>query len=300
MTHNKEIEDQQEEILDLKVKDSSLTNEMETLRRHASSMSLDLKVLENKFEGVSEREAENVQLKYLVKAQESKLKSVSVNIENIRIRAVVERKSINLKICSLTTELFEANKNMERLKRELGVKMTNCENYKSLLTSLSLEKMKSGKLVADLNKETMKLKMALKKKDFNVNHPNQIKWEGLVKEKTKEIKDMKKVYDEEKRCLEGTLEKKENTIGKLRKEFRHALDQANLLQKHQHNLVEHFKTILKAKQSFRKMGEDDGTVMRIYEEALVTVVKSLVSNGEDYVGQEDCPALENEDNNNVV
>ena len=80
LTHNKEIEDQQEEMLDLKVKESSLTNEMETLRRHASSMSMDLKVLENKCEGVSEREAENVQLKDLVKAQESKLKSVAVNI----------------------------------------------------------------------------------------------------------------------------------------------------------------------------------------------------------------------------
>jgi len=205
--------------------------------------------------------------------------------------------------------------------------ITNCENLKSLLASQNLEKRKSGKIVADLNKEIMKLKMAFKKKDFNINHPNQIKWEGLVKEKIKEIKDMSKVFDEEKKCLEGTLEKKENTIGKLRTEFRHALDQANLLnsdlQKHQQNLVEHVKTILKAKQSIRKRGEDDGTVMRMYKEALVTVVKSLVSNDEDYVGQrvsklnseagslqnylsdrisleEDCPALENEDNNNVV
>jgi len=205
--------------------------------------------------------------------------------------------------------------------------ITNCENLKSLLASQNLEKRKSGKIVADLNKEIMKLKMAFKKKDFNINHPNQIKWEGLVKEKIKEIKDMSKVFDEEKKCLEGTLEKKENTIGKLRTEFRHALDQANLLnsdlQKHQQNLVEHVKTILKAKQSIRKRGEDDGTVMRMYKEALVTVVKSLVSNDEDYVGQrvskmkseagslqnypsdrisseEDCAALENEDNNNVV
>jgi len=203
MTHNKVIEDQQEEMLDLKVKESSLTNEMETLRRHASSMSMDLKVLENKCEGVSEREAENVQLKDLVKAQESKLKSVAVNIENIRI-------------CSLTTELFEAKEDMKRLKKELEFMTTNCENLKSLLTSQNLEKMKSGKIVADLNKEIMKLKMAFKKKDFNINHPNQIKWEGLVKEKIKEIKDMSKVFDEEKICLEGALEKKEHIIGKLR------------------------------------------------------------------------------------
>jgi len=91
----------------------------------------------------------------------------------------------------------------------------------------------------------------------------------------------------------------------------------------QQNLVEHFKTILKVNERIGNRGEDDGTVMRMYEEALVTVVKSLVSNDEDYVGQrvskmnseaeslqnylsdrisseEDCPALENEDNNNVV
>ena len=43
--------------------------------------------------------------------------------------------------------------------------MTNCENLKSLLTSQNLEKMKSGKIVADLNKKIIKLKRAFKKKD---------------------------------------------------------------------------------------------------------------------------------------
>ena len=87
--------------------------------------------------------------------------------------------------------------------------------------------------------------------------------------------------------------------------------------------MEHVKPILKAKESIGNRGDDDGTVMKMYEEALVTVVKSLVSNDEDYVRQrvskmnseavslqnclrdmisseEDCPGLENEDNNNVV
>ena len=49
--------------------------------------------------------------------------------------------------------------------------------------------------------------------------------------------------------------------------------------------MEHFKPILKAKESIGNRGDDDGTVMKMYEEALVTVVKSLVSNDEDYIGQ---------------
>jgi len=83
--------------------------------------------------------------------------------------------------------------------------------------------------------------------------------------------------------------------------------------------VEHFKIILKAKQSIRNTGTDETVmlVMKMYEEALNTVVKSLVSNDvglrvlkinseaesfHNYLSDrnEDSPALENEDNNNVV
>jgi len=226
-------------------------------------------------------------------------------------------------ISELRKEFKLAQENMEIFKKELEFKETNCDNLKSLLRSNSSERMKSGRLVADQNREIMKLKMALKKKDFNINHPHLVEWERLVNEKIKEMKDMRKAFDEEKICLEDTLEKKENTIGELRKEFKHALDQANLLnsdlQKHQQNLVEHFKIILKAKQSIRNTGTDETVmmVMKMYEEALNTVVKSLVSNDvglrvlkmnseaesfHNYLSDrnEDSSALEKEDNNNVV
>jgi len=226
-------------------------------------------------------------------------------------------------ISELRKEFKLAQENMEIFKKELEFKETNCDNLKSLLRSNSSERMKSGRLVADQNREILKLKMALKKKDFNINQPHLVKCEGLVNEKIKEMKDMRKAFDEEKRCLEDTLEKNENTIGELKKEFKHALDQANLLnsdlQKHQQNLVEHFKIILKAKQSIRNTGTDETVmmVMKMYEEALNTVVKSLVSNDvglrvlkmnseaesfHNYLSDrnEDSSALEKEDNNNVV
>ena len=113
--------------------------------------------------------------------------------------------------------------------------------------------------------------------------------EGLKREK---VLGMKKVFDE-KRHLEDSLVRKEYEIDQLRKEARDALGQADILnsdiKKLQKNLVQHFQTILKAKQITRYRGTMapgvEETVKDLNEKALDLVVRSLVPNGEDYIGQ---------------
>merc|ERR1719186_1530440 len=113
--------------------------------------------------------------------------------------------------------------------------------------------------------------------------------EGLKREK---VLCMKKVFDE-KRHLEDSLVRKEYEIDQLKKEARDALGQADLLnsdiKKLQKNLAEHFQTILKARQINRCRGTMapgvEETVKDLNEKALDSVVRSLVPNGEYYIGQ---------------
>merc|ERR1719186_2123482 len=93
LTHDKEMEVSKEEIIELNVSNSSLTQEKE------------------------EREVENAKLKDLAKDKETQLSSVAEKFENIKRPVIVERSVLNSKIDSLTAEL-------EGLKREkvLGMK----------------------------------------------------------------------------------------------------------------------------------------------------------------------------------
>eukprot|EP00092_Neocalanus_flemingeri_P019554 GFUD01021184.1.p1 GENE.GFUD01021184.1~~GFUD01021184.1.p1 ORF type:complete len:635 (+),score=214.47 GFUD01021184.1:73-1905(+) len=266
----KTIENQHNEILEIKVRNASLQSEIENLEDVDAQLKNDLKTLKNQvFTG-------------------------------------------KLKTGSLTNELFQTKINSEGLKKENELIKNNCMDLQHLclkleeffekkcketsLLSKNLEEIKknkvveekaSSKVMEDLNKQIIKLGMGVENEDFNMNN----KLETLTRDSTEKIEDMKKRFDKEKIKLEDALTKKESEVTKLRNEFSHALNQANLLnhdlKKHQQNLVEHFQTILKAKQMLRNTSNPvpgvGGSVMKFYEEALDTVVKSLV---QDFAGQQ--------------
>eukprot|EP00092_Neocalanus_flemingeri_P039573 GFUD01043089.1.p1 GENE.GFUD01043089.1~~GFUD01043089.1.p1 ORF type:complete len:667 (+),score=211.52 GFUD01043089.1:47-2002(+) len=270
----KEIENQHNEILEIKVRNASLISEMENLEEINAQLKEDLKTLKTQ---------------------------------------VFTGKSVHkLKTGSLTNELFQTKKNLEGLKKENELIKNNCmdlqhlcikleeflekkcretsllsKNLKEIKKNKVVEEKASSKVLEDLNKQIIKLGMGVENEDFNMNN----KLETLTQDSTEKIKDMKKSFDKEKVYLEDALTKKESEVTTLRNEFSHALNQANLLnrdlKKHQQNLVEHFQTILKAKQMFRNTSNPvpgvEGSVMKLYEEALDTVVKSLV---QDFAGQQ--------------
>eukprot|EP00092_Neocalanus_flemingeri_P039237 GFUD01042715.1.p1 GENE.GFUD01042715.1~~GFUD01042715.1.p1 ORF type:complete len:406 (+),score=109.95 GFUD01042715.1:46-1218(+) len=292
-------EDQNTKIRKLTCRNASLASEM-------ASSGIELKVLETNLKSEKERVYENAQLK------------------------------------SLTTELLETKENLEGLKRENEINKNNCTKLEDLCITLddfnekkcweaselskNLEEMKMSKVVeevrrskevADLHKKIMKLRLAVGNKDVNMNNCN---WKTLAKDKTKKIEDMKKCFNEEKLCLVKTLRERESEIDKLKNVFRHALKQANFLNidlmKHQKNLVAHFQTVLKAKQIIRNTSNPvpgiDGSIVKLYEEAVDSAVKSLVMdcfgqrvlkiNSEAkslHDGLRDKTSSEDDDNNNV-
>eukprot|EP00092_Neocalanus_flemingeri_P019198 GFUD01020797.1.p1 GENE.GFUD01020797.1~~GFUD01020797.1.p1 ORF type:complete len:555 (+),score=163.43 GFUD01020797.1:50-1666(+) len=283
MTYYEETENQRGEILELKVKNASLSSVMKAKCENESI-------------------AENAQVKDCVEAQQNVLKT-------LKTRVVAEKGVLNLKVASLTTELFQTKETVEGLKKENEASKNNYESLQNLCVKLEIfnlkicvkesalrknfdkmkismdeEEVKSSKVVADLNKQIVKLRITIKNKDVNINN-------SLARNNTKKIEDMQKCFDEEKVCLENTLARKESEVDKLRNEFRHALIQANLLNsdlnKHQQNLVEHFQTMLKARQIIKNTSNlvpgADGSVMKMYEEVVDSAVKSLVV---DSVGQQ--------------
>eukprot|EP00092_Neocalanus_flemingeri_P009005 GFUD01009689.1.p1 GENE.GFUD01009689.1~~GFUD01009689.1.p1 ORF type:complete len:581 (+),score=181.10 GFUD01009689.1:50-1744(+) len=289
MTCYEETENQREEILELKVKNASLSSVMKAKCENESI-------------------AENAQVKDCVEAQQNVLKT-------LKTRVVAERSVLNLKVASLTTELFQTKETLEGLKKENEVSKNNYVRLQNLCIKLEMynlkmcveasalrknldemkmsmdeEEVRSSKVVADLNKQIVKLRITIKNKDVNMNMKNS-KRKVLARNNTKKIEDMLKCFDDEKVCLENTLARKESEVDKLRNEFRHALIQANLLNsdlnKHQQNLVEHFQTILKARKNIKNTSNwvpgADGSVMKMYEEVVDSAVKSLVV---DSVGQQ--------------
>eukprot|EP00092_Neocalanus_flemingeri_P089452 GFUD01113202.1.p1 GENE.GFUD01113202.1~~GFUD01113202.1.p1 ORF type:complete len:545 (-),score=160.11 GFUD01113202.1:94-1680(-) len=273
MTYYEETENQRREILELKVKNASLSSVKET-----------------------KCENENV-------------------LKTLKIRVVAERSVLNLKVASLTTELFQTKETLEGLKKENEVSKNNYEMLQNLCIKLEMynlkmcvqasalrknldemkmsmdeEEVRSSKVVADLNKHIGKLRITVKNKDVNMNMKNS-KRKVLARNNTKKIEDMQKCFDDEKVCLENTLARKGSEVDKLRNEFRHALIQANLLNsdlnKHRQNLVEHFQTMLNARQIIKNTSNlvpgADGSVMKMYEEVVDSAVKSLVV---DSVGQQ--------------
>eukprot|EP00092_Neocalanus_flemingeri_P089781 GFUD01113657.1.p1 GENE.GFUD01113657.1~~GFUD01113657.1.p1 ORF type:complete len:334 (+),score=103.56 GFUD01113657.1:131-1003(+) len=282
-----------------------------------------------------ERESEDAQLKISNKFQQIHLRSLEKDVLD-------KRMSFNFRIVSISTELLETKENLEGLKREHEISKTNCMNLENLCVKLEesnekkcgeasvlrkhleelnkskvVEEVRSTKEVADLHKQIMKLRLAVGNKDVNMNNCN---WKTLAKDKTKKIEDMKKCFNEEKLCLVKTLRERESEIDKLKNVFRHALKQANFLNidlmKHQKNLVAHFQTVLKAKQIIRNTSNPvpgiDGSIVKLYEEAVDSAVKSLVMdcfghrvlkiNSEAkslHDGLRDKTSSEDEDNNNV-
>eukprot|EP00092_Neocalanus_flemingeri_P019199 GFUD01020798.1.p1 GENE.GFUD01020798.1~~GFUD01020798.1.p1 ORF type:complete len:563 (+),score=175.40 GFUD01020798.1:50-1690(+) len=291
MTYYEETENQRREILELKVKNASLSSVM-------------------KAKSENESIAENAQVKDCVEAQHNVL-------ETLKTRVVAEKGVLNLKVASLTTELFQTKETVEGLKKENEASKNNYESLQNLCVKLEIfnlkiceqesalrknldemkmsmdeEEVRSSKVVADLNKQIVKLRITTKNKDVEINNS---KWKALARtlarNNTKKIEDMQKCFDDEKVCFENTLARKESEVDKLRNEFRHALIQANLLNsdlnKHQQNLVEHFQTMLKARKNIKNTSNlvpgADGSVMKMYEEVVDSAVKSLVV---DSVGQQ--------------
>eukprot|EP00092_Neocalanus_flemingeri_P090022 GFUD01113996.1.p1 GENE.GFUD01113996.1~~GFUD01113996.1.p1 ORF type:complete len:504 (+),score=136.98 GFUD01113996.1:178-1512(+) len=281
MTYHKETKNKRKEILELKNRNASLSSEMENLKFQVITV-------ESKLKCGKESKAENTQLKDLVKTLKDQLVTEKSNrkenidglrkeneqIQNdcmnlqhlcIKLEELIEKKCLESKV--LGRNPLKMKKYCEGLETENELIKNNCINLQRLCAECKVvEEIRSCKLAAEI----MKLKMAVENKDFN----------------------MKRCFDKEKLYLEDSLAKRESEIVSLSNRFRHALDQANLLfnvlNKHQQNLVEHFQTILKAKQTIRNTSNPvpvgvDGSDMNLYEEALDTAVKSLV---QDSVGQQ--------------
>eukprot|EP00092_Neocalanus_flemingeri_P034345 GFUD01037352.1.p1 GENE.GFUD01037352.1~~GFUD01037352.1.p1 ORF type:complete len:522 (+),score=147.37 GFUD01037352.1:50-1567(+) len=267
ITHHKETENQRKQILELKNRNASLSSEMENLK-------FQLIAVENKLKRGKESKAENAQLKDLIKTLKEQLVTEKSNLkENIdglkkeneliqnncvKFEEFIEKKCVEAK--ALGRNLEEIKKNCEGLDKENEKIKNNCINLQRLCVECKVvEEIKSCKLAAVLNKESMKLKIATE--------------------------------NEEKVYLEDSLAKRESEIVTLSNKFRHALDQANLLnidlKKHQQNLGEHFQTILKARQIIKNTSNlapgVDGSVMKMYEEVVDSAVKILVV---DSVGQQ--------------
>jgi len=227
-----------------------------------------------------ELKAENKQLRECVQVQQTKLRSLAEKFESIKSRIGAERKAWKLKIAKVTSDLTENKENLvglkaghEQVKKQFGKLQTSKEAYSD---NVELSK---------LNMENKKLKVILKKREFNKDFPDQEKWKTMFDDKVKENMNLRKVFNKEKEAMEKKLSLKESDIADLSNKLNHALVQANLLsndvQKHQQSLVKHFQTILTEKEAISSCipiaASGNRTSMQLYEEALGKVVKNLTS-----------------------